>query len=511
MITEKQYMELCEACNDVLQLPDSKIERVAIPWLHIIREHPIVLAKYDNLFVLKKEPGNTLKTLIGNFYNKLRWWRQIFRSIRSDGHPWFGEGDFPREIDYLFISHLLNPNQYSKVDDFYYGTMPNDLIKKNRSVVVASISHFSNHRSSYYENFVKSNVPQLFFSDSIGLKKEVAIRKRLKIESSKLRILAKNEKLTLKKRIFQGASRQVLTQGAHGTLRIEHQIKALVSWLMPKAIIVPYEGHAFERIAFSTARLASPTIKCVSYQHTGVFRLSNAIRQTLSSQYNPDIILTAGSDGKLELERTPSLKDIPVSILGSTRGKVEYSGAPEIKSLKNGYACLVIPEGFNSECMSLFRFSLICARQSPDIKFVWRLHPSITFDHLKSNYQELRNLPENIILSTDTFENDIKRCNWVLYRGTTAIYKAISGGLRPIYLSIPDEISIDPLYKLKIWRTIVIKPVDFFNCINKDINSFWEYHFDNFEMAKEVCEKQFSGINIEVLNNLVQKYQRDRK
>ena len=163
---------------------------------------------------------------------------------------------------------MLNPNQYSKVEDFYYSNIPNDLINKNRSVVVASISHFSNHKEFFNKNFVKSTVPRLFFSSSLGLKNELAFRKRLKSESSKLRVLAKNEKQTLKKRIFQESSKQVLEQGTQRTLRLEHQIKALVSRLKPKVIIVPYEGHAFERIVFASARAVSANIKCISYQHT---------------------------------------------------------------------------------------------------------------------------------------------------------------------------------------------------------------------------------------------------
>ncbi|MDC0478438.1 hypothetical protein OAN39_05395 [Flavobacteriaceae bacterium] len=503
MITEKQYTKLCEVSNEVLNSSDSKIERVAIPWLHIIREHPIVLAKYETLFVLKKGIGYTLKKIKENFFNRLQWWKQIYRSIRSDGQPWFGENDLSVEIDYLFISHLLNPNQFSKVEDFYYSNIPNDLINKDKSVVVASISHFSNHKAFFIKNFVKSTVPRLFFSGTLGIKKEFAIRKRLKNESSKLRVLAKNEKQTLKKRIFQESSKQVLEQGTQRTLRLEHQIKVLVSRLKPKVIIVPYEGHAFERIVFASARSVSANIKCISFQHTGVFRLSNAIRQTLSMQYNPDLILTSGIDSKLDLEKTPSLKNIPVSILGSTRGVIESIGISEEKSLKSINACLVIPEGFNSECMNLFEFSLMCAKQRPDITFVWRLHPSITFENLKKINKNFKFLPQNIILSSDSIEHDINRCSWVLYRGTTAIYKAISGGLRPFYLSIPDEISIDPLYKLKTWRIIVNTPIDIFNYINKDLNSNFKDHLDNFEMSQAVCKKQFSSINIKVLTNLV--------
>ena len=61
MINKKQYIELCEACNKILLLPDTKNERVAIPWLHVIREHPIILTRYNHLFL----PERSLKKIFG--------------------------------------------------------------------------------------------------------------------------------------------------------------------------------------------------------------------------------------------------------------------------------------------------------------------------------------------------------------------------------------------------------------------------------------------------------------
>ena len=69
MITEKQYTELCEVSNEILNRPDSKIERVAIPWLHVIREHPIILAKYETLFNQNNFLGLLLRNIKESFTN----------------------------------------------------------------------------------------------------------------------------------------------------------------------------------------------------------------------------------------------------------------------------------------------------------------------------------------------------------------------------------------------------------------------------------------------------------
>jgi hypothetical protein len=71
VISEKQYLELCDACNRLLVLPESSIEMVAIPWLHVIREHPIVLEKYVSLF----SPKSIIEKLKVIVFNKLVWFR----------------------------------------------------------------------------------------------------------------------------------------------------------------------------------------------------------------------------------------------------------------------------------------------------------------------------------------------------------------------------------------------------------------------------------------------------
>ena len=42
-----------------------------------------------------------------------------------------------------------------------------------------------------------------------------------------------------------------------------------------------------------------------------------------------------------------------------------------------------------------------------------------------------------------------KRCEFAIYRGSSAIIQAGAAGLFPIYLKQKNEISIDPLYQIK--------------------------------------------------------------
>jgi len=283
------------------------------------------------------------------------------------------------------------------------------------------------------------------------------------------------------------------------------QISALAARLQPKAIIVAHEGHAWERIAFAAARSVHPNVRCIGYQHAAVFRLQHSIRRNLASEYNPDQILAAGSVSKAHLERAVGLNGIPISVLGSNRISKRDSVIcqrplhPDQAQPSDNAACLVIPEGLPTECYHLFEFSLACARVSPGIQFIWRLHPLVTHESLAAKNPRLRNLPSNIVLSRATLEEDIARCRYALYRGTTAIVQAVVAGLRPIYLQLPGEMTIDPLYELKDWRVKVSTILEFQSVVNSDTDTSLCISKSEAQTAIKYCENIFLPFDPKVL------------
>ena len=50
MISEKKYLELCKLFNGILKSSESNLQTISIPWLHIIREHPVFLIRYKKIF-----------------------------------------------------------------------------------------------------------------------------------------------------------------------------------------------------------------------------------------------------------------------------------------------------------------------------------------------------------------------------------------------------------------------------------------------------------------------------
>ncbi|RJR40165.1 MAG: hypothetical protein C4576_20480 [Desulfobacteraceae bacterium] len=498
LLTEGQYRAICAACDRVLLRPDSNMERVCIPWLHVIREHPVFLSNYVDLFDRKTGKNDVFYTWSQVLRRKAGWFKPFLKLPREKIQPWFGGSDLPTRVDVLFVSHLLNPSHIGNEEDFYFGRLPHEMVARGYSVVIALINQTGINVASFAGKWYKNPVPRTIFSSTLRFSEEEGIHRRLKMESLRLTELAREEKEGFLRRVLLRAAKEALTSGACFSMRMALQIRWLCARLGAKAIIVTHEGHAWERVAFAAARKQNPGIRCIGYQHAALFRLQHAIRRKLSNEYNPDSILTAGSVSKAQLENSVDLDGIPITVLGSNRTFNGSGVKPgNTRKIPDDSRCLVIPEGIPSECHILFEFSLECAHALPDVQFIWRLHPILSYDSLSDQNPRLRNLPVNILLSAETLEIDIVRCRWALYRGTTAIVQGVMGGLMPIYLELPGEMTIDPLYELQDCRESVKSCTDFVEIIKTHHRPFPVVAGNR--TAKHYCSEFFKPLDARVL------------
>ena len=467
---------VCEACDRVLLRKDAAIESVAITWLHVIREHPVFLGNYSDVI----SPPDKITIIIKKFMRKLRswagWLRQLGRSILANRSYLVSDNNRLPGTDILFVSHLLNASQAGQEDDFYFGNLSQELHKYNISSHIVLINHSAESSLQLSRKWENATVPRVVLSSSLKLSDEISLYKRHRVEANRLKKLAIQEKPGLYRRVLNRASEEALSVGSHTTMRIAVQISKLVRKIKPKAIVVTYEGHAWERVVFAYARKEYPDIKCIGYHHSALFRFQHAVRRNLSKLYNPDHILTTGEVTRRQLQKVSNTQDIPISVLGSKRAlkksiiKNDHDSENYIKEKPCEPVCLVLPEGFISECFLLFEFSLECAKVLPHIKFIWRLHPLLSFDSIMKKKPALKDLPGNIELSNATIEADLARGRWALYRGSTAIIQAVSHGLQPLYFDQSGEMTIDPLYGLEEWR-INVSTVSEFKQVTRDRKS----------------------------------------
>ncbi len=506
-MNEEQYIALCAACDRVLLSSDVTDERVAVSWLHVIREHPLLLKAYADLF----EPSSSFHQKIVSAIRDLVWrFYCLTRALFASGRFWFGNKISSEKIDFLFVSHLVNVSHFDQVEDFYFGRLPDDLAKNGYSVVIAFINHTSQQSPMVFQKLGEHRVPRVILARSLGFFEELSIQRRLSFESRRLKKWAKAEKEGFFRGVLSKASQEAVKGASQTSLRIGKQIGALSMKLHPKVLITTHEGHAWERLAFSAARKAFPDVRCMGYNHSAIFRMQHAIRRNIAPVYNPDVILAAGEVSGEKLRGNPGLKGVLILVLGSNRSMpgVFYSSNPAAKTNKyygdkRGITCLLLPEGAPSDCHTLFRFSVQCARLCPDVFFVWRLHPLLTFDELKETGNYLDNLPENVQLSTATLEVDIASSDWALYKGSTAILPAVLAGVLPVYLAELGEMTNDPLYELGEERLSVSSAEEFAHAVEMRKNTPDSQRNKLFDKRQRYCKDFFTPLNSSVLENLV--------
>jgi len=481
---------------------------MAIPWLHVIREHPSFLTGYVELFAPSIAWLSFLKSVVIGVLNMAGWLCQAWRALRSDGEAWKASRTLNGPVDVLFVSHLLSHADSGKATDFYFGDLPELIRAEGRNVVVALIDHVGITDPSIVQRWAGNAGTRVLLARSLDFWGELALFYRLRKESLRLAVTSKRQGSQLLGKVCARASQEAMAGGARTALRMSVQIGQLVATIKPKMMVVTYEGHAWERMVFAAARDALPNVQCVGYQHAALFRMQHSALRKLGAPFDPDRIFTAGLVSKAQIDNSNKLQNIPVWILGSQRfivsradtriaalGSVHEAGAdsPESK------VCVVLPEGIISECLLLFGFSLDCAEKMPEFRFIWRLHPLVTKDRIMRTSSRMRNLPINVELSDRPIEEDFKRASYALYRGSTAIIGAVCSGLEPIYLKQIDEMTIDPLFELDDSRVSVSSPIGFQTSICEHKKVHTEAATKNKKAVVRYCEDFYSSLDPEVI------------
>jgi hypothetical protein len=482
-VKEKEYHRLCKTCDKILLSNQAIKPIIANTWLHILREHPDFLRNYQSLF----QSLSQYQLIKQNLLTLVRFTTVSFvRLFQSIGNRKFWHtSNNVKQSDFLFISHLTNRKFIGQSNDFYFHDLPSQLMAKNISVNIALINHIKLSNDGELTPWKYNPIAHIVLNSTLTLLDEL----KLYYEQLKsITILNKIcNQLCISRTFKQKALIHTMSFDTANVLRISKQIALLTLKTKPKYIVLTYEGHAWERLVFYEARKIDPNIKCIGYQHAAISHYQHAIKRDLSASYNPDIILTAGIIAKKQLDEAPHLLNTSIMCLGSPK-----SQNLKLQNIIKLSTCLVIPEGIISECLLLFKFSLLCAKAMPNYQFIWRLHPLLDFDMLQKYSDIFYNLPDNIQLSERSIKADIEQCDSVLYRGSTAVINAINAGLRPIYYRQNDEMSIDPIYQHVASKSIVRSVDDFMDVVSEAL-----HHKEQVEL------NQFSNLFYTPLNSSI--------
>lgn len=487
-LTEEQYQSLCDACGQVLQAAESTLTTNAIPWLHVIREHPVFLLKYRDLFMRQNS------IYANSFIREFRSWvsncRQIFRSFTT-GNNWLSNKSLPKCVDVLFVTHLVNKAHATNDNDFYFGHVPLELSKDGYSVAIAYVNMTKTNSTELVKDFPNDQLSRVIFTDSLSFSEEMGIILNGIVERKRLRKMMKGVSHALVKKVLSRASKEATTTGTYFSLRVGKQVASLVSTTGARSLIVIHEGHSWERIVFASAREARNGIRCIGYQHAPLFRLQHAIFAKLDRKFIPDQVIASGMSSFERLSSGVLDSKVKIRLGGSVRAPV-LSSLPHQRNNKGSLRCLVLPEGILEECDILYLFAMKCASYLPDVEFVIRLHPSVSFEQLNSFRNRKHSTLSNMILSDRSFSDDLMNCDYALYRGSSAIISTVKAGIVPVYVARPNEISIDPLFEMESYRLIVSEPEEFMSIIN----SLKKSKESDYDRANSICRRIYSPIDI---------------
>ena len=329
----------------------------------------------------------------------------------------------------IIISHLVNYENISFNNDFYFGNLGRKIDKKKTLIVL--IDHIKLKKNKIKKKLIGNYI---VLSQNLGLIKEIDIH-----TACLVKIITKEKiKFNLSNYLNLVASKRVF-----------EQIKKVLSLYNPKNLIFTFEGNLYEGFIVNHIKKESLNIQTCGYQFGIIKKKQIDTFLKMSKYYVPDKIFTINDHNKNLLKHAIKKKSEIINTGCLKNKKFTISNQKKILS-KNVKKILVMPEGIPIEINTFLNF---CKNhKDKNLNFTIRLHPIFR----NNRYLERFNikLNENIKFSKNSLHEDFKSHEFILYRGTATIVDAINHQLIPIYLKKYSEITKDPLFNYNKYHVI---------------------------------------------------------
>ncbi|MDC0896380.1 hypothetical protein OAS16_06575, partial [Candidatus Pelagibacter sp.] len=341
-------------CNKILK--GSKDKNINfIDWLHYVKNHEYLLKKYQpEQFRFFKIISNIVIYILINFRNLFL---NSTKFIINNNN-----------LDFIIVSHKLNNNLNNK--DNYFGDIKSFFKKKKISFEMLFYSHVKSKNEKNIINHASFIEKIEIFFYILSKFIEILIFSKSFIGNYTFKIKLK-------------VASEILSPKTFENFIIHRNLNKINKSKQIKNLIIPFEGFSYERVIFFSFNSLKLKTNLLGYQHASLIESQNGIFRKLNRKYNPEIILTSGSETKKILKKHYSFKKI--FIFGSNKIS-HYITKNKSKNKKNKKYILVLPEGIESECLYMMKFILDKNFYDHNINFIFRLHPSLSFDYLKKKY-----------------------------------------------------------------------------------------------------------------------------
>ncbi|MDB9908797.1 hypothetical protein OAD45_00145 [Gammaproteobacteria bacterium] len=425
-----------------------------MPWLHVIRDHPIYNENYNDYYQNKTlyiVALNALFQLVKNFSLSIFFLFKRFLVLQ-----YFPQESSFNNVDTIFLSHAVNSKNFSDSKDFYFGDVPTEH-SRDKQVEILYFNWTDEKEFTIQNDEIKRTI----LNERLGLIQEIKFFGIAGKGLVNLFYLLIKGKLRFKF-FFYVLPHIFSTQTLNNTRRYFQFLQFLAD-RQPSKIICTFEGHAHEKLFFLAAKKTNPRILTFAYQHSTLFKNQYSVFEHYLPECKPDYILASG---ELSAERLKaSYPDSKFIVVGSHKcgENIIANNQPEKVSM------LFVPEGFECESLKMLSFAQNCARLFPGNNFIFRLHPMVENNELIAHQLNASKFP-NLTFSKNSINDDILMCQFVIYRGSSAVLDAAINQLIPIFLDDPkDSCELDVLYMIE--KKKITSPEDLSDLMNIDTDN----------------------------------------
>lgn len=405
-----------------------------MPWLHVIRDHPIYNENYNDYYQNKTlyiVALNALFQLVKNFSLSI-----FFLFKRFLAFQYFPQESSFNNVDTIFLSHAVNSKNFSDSKDFYFGDVPTEH-SRDKQVEILYFNWTDEKEFTIQNDEIKRTI----LNERLDLIQEIKFFGIAGKGLVNLVYLLIKGKLRFK--FFFYVLPHIFSTQTLNNIRRYFQFLQFLADRQPSKIICTFEGHAHEKLFFLAAKKTNPRILTFAYQHSTLFKNQYSVFEHYLPECKPDYILASG---ELAAERLKvSYPDSKFIVVGSHRCGENIIANNQPKKL----SMLFVPEGFECESLKMLSFAQNCARLFPGNNFIFRLHPMVENSELIAYQLNASKFP-NLTFSKNSINDDILMCQFVIYRGSSAVLDAAINQLIPIFLDDPkDSCELDVLYMIE--------------------------------------------------------------
>tara|TARA_B100000029_G_C17534906_1_gene944537 strand:- start:330 stop:1727 length:1398 start_codon:yes stop_codon:yes gene_type:complete len=353
-----------------------------------------------------------------------------------------------KKSEIIIISHYIGQNKKSVINnDPYYGDLFNTLNKMKKKFSVIFINHTKRSLYEIYEEYKNTNYSKIFVDNQFSIKKDILILGNIMINYIYFKIILLNKKLNKKNLEFVKKNFSFFNfLKARSTLRLIGYLNKVldINESNIKYLLTTMEGHAFEKIIFKKFYLKN--VITIGYYFSVLRKKPNNIFYINDKKFCPKEIFVSGKTIQNYFKKNYHDKKIKIKIFGSNK-KIKLKSFSKNSIIKKKYLCMVAAEGIYSENYILMNFVINNIDYLENIEFLFRFHPIVNKQKILNLFSEHKNIKKIRVSTNNNIIDDFKKCDFVLYRGSSVCIEAALNSVMPIYLNDEKE-NIDPIYEV---------------------------------------------------------------